>query len=640
MAKDNKDLKTKAVVWDDNKVEEVLAILQEYKRGKASIDQKATDNQEWWRLRHWDVISGTNEGTKDGQDVGSAWAVNSILNKHADIMDSFPKPNVMPREADDEEEAAMLSKILPTLEEWNNAEEAYDEAGYDFLIDGTAITGVFWDSIKNDGLGDIVKSNVDIHNVFWQPGIKDIQDSKFFFNVALIDIDDAKSMYPELAEEIGQNGYDSGLVTKYIHDDEIDNSNSVECIDVYYKRLVVQPVTMKRGNSDVDVVVHNAFKTVLHMATIVGGKCVFSSEDTEGYENGFYEHGKYPFVFRALFPIKDSPCGFGYLDIMKNPQRVIDQLDQAVLKNALMKAKPRWWAKKNANINVNDFADWNKEIVEVATGELGEAVKQIDVDPIPGSVITHLTNKIEELKETSGNRDFSQGSTASGVTAASAIAALQEAGSKLSRDVNKNLYRAAKKEYELEIELIRQFYTEDRTFRVDNRNGGHDFVSYSNKNIVPRDVTLPDGTTRHKRSIFDISISAEKASPFSRAAQNETAKELYGLGLFAPGNAQAALVCIDMMDFEGKDRVRMMIQNNDIMMQQYNQMAQLIVQAMPQVAAQMGLIAPEEAMQRTGGMPPTDLIGKGTAEERAARKSTDDTRTANAREAARKTAGV
>ena len=125
-----------------DKVSEVLQILHEYKDGKTSVDMKATENQEWWRLRHWNVIHGKTEAGKAKVDVGSAWAVNSILNKHADLMDSFPKANVLAREADDEEEAQILSKILPAIEEHTDAEQVYNTAGYDFLIDGTAITAV------------------------------------------------------------------------------------------------------------------------------------------------------------------------------------------------------------------------------------------------------------------------------------------------------------------------------------------------------------------------------------------------------------------------------------------------------------------------------------------------------------------
>lgn len=619
-----------------DKVSEVLQILHEYKDGKTTVDMKATENQEWWRLRHWNVIQGKTEAGKAKVEVGSAWAVNSILNKHADFMDSFPKANVLAREADDEEEAQILSKILPAIEEHTDAEQVYNTAGYDFLIDGTAITSVLWDPMAHDGMGDIKKTNVDIHNVFWQPGIEDIQQSKYFFDVSVADVNDVKLQYPDIADRIG--GGKQGFITEYIHDDNINHQNDIEIINCYYKKLEMRPVLI---NIDPQTVAqHLVPREILHMAIIIGDQCVFCSEDNPEYQDGFYKHGKYPYVFRKCFPVKDSPCGFGYLDIMKYPQRDIDKLDQAIMKNTMMKAKPRWWVKKNADIDKEAFADWNEEIVEVGSGDLGSAVQQMDVDTLPAIVETHLEAKIDELKEISGNRDFSQGSTASGVTAASAIAALQEAGSKLSRDINKAMYRGSREEYYLEIELIRQFYTEPRTFRIDDGSGRYEYMDYSNVNIAPQDITTPEGT-RHKKSIFDLEVSAEKQSPFSRASQNETAKELYQMGLFAPDNATSALVCLDMMEFEGKEKIKQQIQQNDTFMQQFQQMQQLIIQLSPEAAVQMGLVDPNQVMMaQNANNGDTGVSEEGTAEDRAAKKTTNTDRLDRARETARSASEV
>lgn len=592
--------------------------LQKYADGKRSVDNKATENQMWWRLRHWDAISETNEGRKANISVGSAWTINSLLNKHADIMDSFPKPNILPREADDEGEAQMLTSIIPTILEQNDYEQVYRSMGWDFVIDGACITGIFWDKNKHEGLGDVAITNVDVHNLFWQPGVEDIQDSDKVYYVSIEDVDAVRIQYPEIADKIGPE--EDGTIVKYIHDDNIDTSNCVPVVNMYYKRTVAQsvPTGVPDPVTGMQMTVQIP-KTVVHLAIIVGDQLAFCSENEPGYEDGFYAHGKYPFVIRRCFPIKDSPWGFGYLDIMKNPQKDIDKLDQAIIKNALMKAKPRFWVKKNAEFNADDFADWNNELVEVGAGDLGQSIKQIDVDTVPPAAQNHLVQKIEELKETSGNRDFSQGSTASGVTAASAIAALQEAGSKLSRDVNKEMYRGSREEYYLIIELIRQFYDETRSFRIDDGMGGYTFADYNNHGIKA-DIPLPDGTMRHRRPMFDIEVTAEKSSPFSRAAQNETAKELYGLGLFAPENSQPALVCIDMMEFEGKDKVKQQIEQNSIMLQQFQSAMQLIQNqsmidpAFGQMAMQAGLLDPTQmpAPQAPMAEPQTN----GTPEER------------------------
>ena len=126
------DKKTVDLVLDDHRkfgeeqTEKALEDLRTYMDAKRSIDYKATENQQWWRLRHWSVIAGqTNEAEKAGIEVGSAWAINSLLNKHAAIMDSFPKPNVLPREADDENEAKLLTDILPAILDQNDYEAVF-----------------------------------------------------------------------------------------------------------------------------------------------------------------------------------------------------------------------------------------------------------------------------------------------------------------------------------------------------------------------------------------------------------------------------------------------------------------------------------------------------------------------------------
>ena len=645
-------------------VELALSDMRDYFAGKASIDAKATANEEWWRVRHWGVLADNNEGLKAGVSVGSAWLFNSLANKHADVMDSFPKPNILPREADDEGEAKILTSIVPVILEENDYEQVYSDKSIDFNKDGAAITSVLWDNTKHDGMGDIAINVVDVHNLAWKPGIKDLQDSDKVYYVRLEDVDVVRAKWPKLADKIGAE--DTGTVVKYIHDDNIDTSNCVEVIDVYYKKPQLVPVEMEGVDAEgnpTKVKLYDMPRMVLHLAVIVGDQLAFCSENEPGYENGFYEHGNYPFVISRMFPIKDTPWGFGYLDVMKNPQRDIDRLDQAIIKNAMMRARPRYWYKKNGNINTAQFADWDQELVEVATGELGDAVRKIEVDDVPAGAMNHLSNKVEELKETSGNRDFSQGATTSGVTSGTAIAALQEAGSKLARAINKELYRGFREEIYLVIELIRQIYTEPRSLRIDvkaaealadydhakqNEVSGigkdYRFIQYSNAGIVSQDVKLENGAVRHRRPMFDIKVTAEKQSPFSRAAQNELIKELYSMGFFDPNNTLPARTALDAMDFEGKDKLMQEIEQNSNIMQQLNAAMNMVGQlsmmdpGVASMAMQQGLIDPEQMMemQQQSAPPQNAPKQEGTPEERAAKaaRGGDNSLAAQARVAA------
>ena len=603
-------------------VKQAEARREKYAKGKKSLDEKATANQKWWRGRHWSEIKKDNKSLEDAEKPTSAWLFNSIINKHADMMDNFPKPNVLPRSRDSQFDAEKLGKIIPVVLEQNGYQTTYSRKAYDYISDGTAITGVFWDNTKNDGMGDVAIRQIDIHNIFWKPGIEDIQESPEVFTVAAVDNKELVKMYPQMEGKVGNDK----TTVKYEADDSTDDSSMSEVVDWYYKVVEYEDVVIDESGTTLP-----RPKTILHYCKYCNGEVLYSSEN-EGLENGFYQHGKFPFVFQVMFPIKDYPAGFGYIDVMKEPQKYIDVLDQLLADNAFKVGTERFFVRRSLGLNVDDFADYSKPFVEF-DGNLEDALKPIDTPTIPAFVLQYQTNKIEELKETSGNRDFSQGTTSGGVTAASAIAALQEAGSKLSRDMIRAAHNAFTEECYLVIELIRQFYTEPREFRIDDGKGGYEFVDYDNANIAAE--TSADGILKSK-PIFDLQVTAEKKSPFSRAAQNEMAKELYSMGLFNPDMAEPALVCLDMMDFEGKDEIKKKVQDNSILIGRVQQMVGAI-QAFDAAYPQFGLaqVAGLQSEMQTQ-MPQQsrgngDVDTEGTPEERAAKTEGEATRVANAR---------
>lgn len=550
---------------DKEHITTAQATLQRYARGKQALDKRVIENDRWYRLRHWDVV-----GTKNPAPA-SAWLFNALANKHGDAMDNTPEPVVLPREASDDKDAKTLSQILPVIAEYNDFEHVWSESIWDKIKNGTAVYFVPWDSGAENGLGDISIKRSNLLNLFWEPGVEDIQDSPHFFALSMVDNAALDRAYPDRKPRSGGHTLNS-----YQTDDQVDEQDKSEVVDWYYKTQ----------NAD--------GRQILHYCKYCGETILYSSEnDPELVNTGFYDHGKYPFVFDPLFPIEESPCGFGYLDIMKSPQLYIDMLDKYILENARFASKPRWFVRDAAGINQGEFANWDNDFVHVTGRLTDEDIRQIEVQQIPAFVQSHMLAKIDELKETSGNRDFSQGGTSSGVTAAAAIAALQEAGNKLSRDMLKGSYRAYRHIMELCIELIRQFYTVEREFRITQPNGTTEFVQYSNANIVPQEMqpafpeqAMMDGYRKaYRKPIFDVRVKAQKSNPYSQLSQNETAKELYQLGAFLPQNSDQALAMLDMMEFEGKQQVVQTVQQNGTLYSQVQQM-QALMQKMAAVVYQ------------------------------------------------------
>ena len=583
------DSKAHAIGRDE--VLQAWQTMQKYKEGKANLEQRIIENQEWYKLRHWECMRKKNKEKADQVEPVSGWLFNAIANKHADAMDNYPSANILPREQGDKEEAKMLSSIIPVILAQNNFEQVYSNITDDKLEGGTGIYGILWDSSKLNGQGDITIKAVNVLNLFWEPGIEDIQDSRNVFYVTLRDNDLLEQEYPQMKSRLQGSGF---AVSQYIYDDSVDTSDKSAVVDWYYKKV-------QNGRS------------VLHYCKFIAGQTepLFATENERDYaESGWYADGQYPFVFDPMFRLKGTPCGFGYIDVAKSAQEYIDRSEQAIQKNLFSNVKPRYFSRTDGGINENEYADMTKDFVHVE-GSIGEDnIRPITGAGLSGIYVTVLRDKIDELKETTGNRDVSTGGTTSGVTAASAIAAMMEAGSKLPRDSNKASFRAFCSVVLMIVERIRQFYNNTRYFRILGEDGGQEFVEYSNANIKPQaQGVMVDGqpmelgvNVGYRVPLFDITVTAQKSAVYSRLSQNELALQFYNSGFFFPQNADASLACLEMMDFDRKDFVMNRVASNGLLQQQLQAAQQLAVQ-IAQQADPSGQLARQVMMQLQGGMP-------------------------------------
>ena len=575
-----------AQVIGKEQVQEAYQTLLKYKEGKANLERRIIDNEQWYKLRHWECM---RDKKKDIQPT-SAWLFNCIANKHADAMDNFPSPNILPREEGDKGEAEMLTSIVPVILDQCDFEQTYSEVWNYKLKSGTGVYGVFWDKGKLNGLGDVAIKKIDIINLFWESGITDIQRSRNVFHVELADNDMLVSMHPQLQGKLGTSTLD---LSKYVYDDNVDTTNKSAVVDWYYK---------KNQNG----------RTVLHYCKFVNDEVLFATENDPNFaEVGLYNHGEYPFIFDALFNVEGTPAGFGYIDVGKDAQAYIDRGNQAIMANMLANAKPRHFIRNDGGVNEEEYADLSRDFIHV-DGNLGQdSILPVQGKPLNDIYVSVINNKIDELKETTGNRDISTGGTTSGVTAASAIAAMQEAGSKLSRDNNKAAYRCYRKMVLMVIELIRQFYDLPRCFRIMGENGVARYVQYSNAGIVPQQQGVEFGVDMGVRiPLFDIEVTAQKQSPYSKMSQNEMALQFFGAGFFNPQIADQSLACLDMMDFDRKHFIMQKIAQNGGMYQQMMAMQQQMMALAQMVDQSRGSNIAEQLMaQFTGGAPVAPIDG-------------------------------
>ena len=590
-------------------------ILKRYKEGKTRLEQRIIDNEQFWKLRHWEQMEKQGEGGNSGDpQPASGWLVNCILSKHADAMDCYPSPTVLPREPDDRQEAARLSRILPVILKKNQFKRTYSSAWWYKLKSGCAVYGVFWDGTKLGGLGDISVKRMDLLNLFWEPGVTDIQDSAHFFSTELRDNEKLLAEYPQLEGKLGRG---SMTLSRYLYDDTVDTSDKSLVVDWYYHTNVEGRKVLQYCKYVGETVLYatendTARPTRTQMAGVdEEGRPVLQQVPCgpSMAQRGWYDHGKYPFVFDVLFPEEGTPCGYGYVDLCKSPQKQIDLMNQAILKNTLANATPRFFIRSDGAVNENEYADWTRPFVHT-NGNLGaDSIAPIHAGSLDSVYVAILNNKIAEMKETAGNRDVANGGTASGVTAGTAIAALQESSGKLSRNMIDDGYEAFADVVTLCIELIRQFYQLPRQFRLLGAMGTEEFISYDCSGLQPK--AMDDGVSvSYRVPEFDLEIGAEQESPYRTAEHNQLALQLFQLGFFREELADQALRCLELMEFKNKDQLVRLIAGGRTQAAEITALRQQVLQLAQVVDEAKGTrLAPALAAEYAGSSPASAVVG-------------------------------
>lgn len=586
-----------AAIIGPEQLKKFLSVLEEYKSGKVKTESRIVASENWWKLRNSvEEEKETNIGKDGGYKSVSGWLHNVLVSKHADAMEAYPEPNILPREKGDRGEARMLSSIIPCVLEQNHFEDTYSDVMWQKVKQGTGVYKAVWDKSKLNGLGDISVEKVNILNVYWEPGVTDIQHSRYFFHTELYDKDVLEGKYPELEGKLKGQSFVS---TKFLYDDHVNTENKHTVIDVYYHKYV-------QG------------RKTLQYCKFVGDVVLYATEnDPEMAMRGLYDHGMYPYVFDALFPIEGSPCGYGYVDLCRKPQTTIDLLNTSFVKNAMVGATPRYFSRGEGSVNEEEFLDLSKPLVHV-TNASEDALRRIEHNNLDGVYVNVLDRTIQELRETSGNTETSTGNISSGVTAASAIAALQQASGKGSRDSTQESYRAFSKIVELCIELIRQFYDMPRQFRILGQYGAEEYITYVNEGLQLQAAGASfDDKQNFRLPVFDIKVSAQRKNVYTKVTQNELAIQFFQLGFFNPQMTDQALMCLDMMEFDGKDGIMQKVAQNGTMFQkllQYMQLALSFAQRFDPLSAEA--IA-QDILMTTGGAGVPSSGGAGLAQSRA-----------------------
>lgn len=575
----------------DIDVKKYIDAFTEYRTAREAYDMKIIENENWFRQQYWQYLIDKTEGN----EPTSGTLLNAILNKHADLMDNQPAPVFLAREKNDEEEAERLTKVVPVIMQNANWDDVYDKYCMYKIKQGIGCLSVTWDDTLENGLGDIVINYLDILRIYWEPNCTNLQDSRYVFVTSLIDTDILKEQYPDKLTESAETygGQDAVQIKTYEGQDQTILANKTLVIDCYER------TTAEDG------------RQIVHLTKIANDVVLESSiTNTDTAQTGIYAHGRYPFIIDQYISLEGTLEGMGLIDMNKNNQGYVDKLDTLSLNNSIVASKQRWLTKEDGGVNPDDITDLSKDVIVSSTTVDDSAIRPFQANPLPDIVTKIRQDKIQEMKELSGNRDFNQGGTTGGVTAFGAIAALQEAGNKTTRDLVKSNYRSFKKLVTLIVELIREFYSEDRQFRIIGDDGKPQYITFNNQNMINQitnmdeayltdemgnQVPNPEWEPEYRKPVYDIEIIPQKENPFNTISHNQMMLDLFERGVFNPEAAIPATLLLENMIFDGKEKLLLKVKENGEMYNQMMQMQQEFMQMQQIIQAQQAQIEEQQA---------------------------------------------
>lgn len=506
----------------------------------------------------------------------------------ADQLDNMPEANLLPERPGMDKTAEDMTDVVRFILAQNEYEKMHRRRVEDYFL-GTALTQVGWDEDMDNGKGNVCLLRWPIESFLWDPCAADIQDARALIKVSWHPLSWFAEHYPDKAKYIGSeegqhNGVGRASSWRQLSGDE----ERAMLMEYWYRRYDAK----KR-------------RYTINVAYLAGGALLENNENV-------YDHGMYPFVMEPFNYIEGQPVGDGLVDQLTPMMRYVNRYAHYIDENLRMSAKNRLLVRKSAQLDMQALCDFDQNIIEGANID-EESVRWFQSKPLSQMATQQMLQFQTDIKQDSGQSQWTRGETAGGVTAASAISALQEAGGKITREHSLMLNQGFKQIVTQILWLVCQFYDDRKEQMITGRDGKSRLVLMSGEHLRGEDLPpenmppeellqkmdqlLPAtgegkpglGTRirntamrkqkeeRKKNSFtpppYTVQIQVSRRNPLRVQAQNELFIQAYTMAAQA-GQMFPLKMLFELLTVDGKDRIMPVLEQVD----QQTQMLQQLMQ--------------------------------------------------------------
>lgn len=470
---------------------------------------------------------------------------STIENCVADQMDNMPEALMLPERPELQDVATDMTDVVRFVLDQNSYEEYHHDRAEDFYVAGTAVTQVVWDDLMDNGNGNIAVVRYPIESMVWDPLAEDIQDARALLKLSWHPLSWYTEHYPDQAQYVGDDSQQ--------HNNVAVPESALTLVDQHEGKAMLIEYWYRRFDAEKK-------KYTINVAYLAGGALLEDYTDV-------YAHGKYPFVFDAFSKIPGQPVGESMVYALTPMMRYINRYAHYIDENLRFSSKSRMLAREGSGIDTGALADWSKNIV---TGKSisEDDVRWFDTKPLSGMATQQMLQFQNDMKMDSGQNQFSRGEVTGGITAAAAISALQESGSKITRMRTSQLSAGFKKIVEQIMWLVAEFYTEDRKRLVIGENMQTREVNMNAVHLM--DPGKQAGTTMPPP--YTVQIQVQRRNPMRVQAQNDLMIQAYTMAAEA-GTPMPLSVLFKLLQIDGKDRLMPTLEEIDQTAAQMQQLA-------------------------------------------------------------------
>lgn len=575
---------------DRKLIEEAYGRLRIWNASCQEFHDRAKESRQILLLKDPQQDILTKNRRKDKKTAQLQTLKSTFNNCVADQMDNMPEALMIPETKEMSAVAEDLTDIVRFVLDKNNYESLHRRRIEDCFCTGTAVTQIAWDEQMDNGNGNVAIFRWAIENFLWDPMADNIQDARAIFKVSWHPKSWYEEHYPDKVDDMGSDDSvygELGLPEAQKNMSVGEDEERILMLEYWYRKYDAK----KKRHT-------------INVAYMAGSVLLESCEDV-------YKHGMYPFVLDVYTPIEGLPVGEGliqeFVPMMRYVNRYADYIDM----NLRMSSKGRLLVNRSAGIDKDALLDWETDVVEGDRID-ASALTWMQNQPFTGAVTQQMMQLQTDIKQDSGQNQFSRGETAGGVTAASAISALQEAGGKITRLRTNVFNQGFQSIVEQIIWLISQFYDNKRTVLVTGR------TPFEGERAVDASPSHLFGKVKNANPCYTVQVQVQRRNPLRQQAQNELFMQAYSMAAQAGAHFPLSAL-FELLHVDGKERILPVLRETEMFQQQMQQLAaqneqliaenQQLQQGVANLQSVVDQISGGSAEPQLGGEPPVSGEG-------------------------------